>query len=230
VRLDGIARNTASNAEAAGEARSLAQGARAATQAGMAAMDRLSTAMERVRVAAEGTAAIIRDVDEIAFQTNLLALNAAVEAARAGEAGRGFAVVAEEVRGLALRAKEAARRTTALIQDSVQLAAEGAGISAEVRGNLANLVGTVHRVGEQVEAIAGASDQQRRAVAEVATAVGEMERITQGNAATAEESASASEELTGQARELLDLVASFRLDDDAGRDGAPRPALPARAA
>ena len=93
--------------------------------------------MAKIRASAEGTSQIIKDINEIAFQTNLLALNAAVEAARAGEAGRGFAVVAEEVRSLALRSKEAAKKTEALIRESVTQAGEGEGDGKRVTDKLA---------------------------------------------------------------------------------------------
>ena len=168
--------------------------------------------MGKIRRAAEGTAAIIRDINEIAFQTNLLALNAAVEAARAGEAGRGFAVVAEEVRNLALRSKEAAKKTESLINDSVNLAKQGESVSKQVSQNLGEIVTTVTQVTEIIGTIASASVQQSQAIDQVAQAVGEMDRVTQQNAASSEESSSAAEELSGQAQEMAMMVGQFQLD------------------
>ena len=102
-------------------------------------MEQMTGAMAKIRASAEGTSEIIKDINEIAFQTNLLALNAAVEAARAGEAGRGFAVVAEEVRSLALRAKEAASKTEELIRESVKQAGEGELTARHVDGKLGEI-------------------------------------------------------------------------------------------
>jgi len=114
--VDSVAEMTRHAAESAHQANVLADGARAAAAGGVGAVEQMQGAMSKIRASAEGTSQIIKDINDIAFQTNLLALNAAVEAARAGEAGRGFAVVAEEVRSLALRAKEAAQKTEGLIQ------------------------------------------------------------------------------------------------------------------
>src|SRR6185503_18684367 len=150
---------------------------------------------------AERTGAIIESINEIAFQTNLLALNAAVEAARAGDAGRGFAVVAEEVRHLALRSKEAAAKTEALIEDSVKLATGGEVISREVSEKLDQITGSVDRVAGIVSQIAAASDEQARDVAHVNQSVAEMERVMEQAAASSEQSSGAAEELSGQARE-----------------------------
>jgi methyl-accepting chemotaxis protein len=120
--LEEMAGMTKQNADNTQQAKGLAETTRAAANKGASAMGNMLSSMSKIKSAAEGTAAIIKDINEIAFQTNLLALNAAVEAARAGDAGRGFAVVAEEVRNLAGRAKEAAKNTEGLIKESVSFA------------------------------------------------------------------------------------------------------------
>jgi len=186
-------------------------------------VDQMQGAMVRIRASAEGTSQIIRDINDIAFQTNLLALNAAIEAARAGEAGRGVAVVAEEVRSLALRSKEAASKTEALIRESVQQAGEGETTSRHVAGKLSEIVGAVAKVTEVVTEIAGAAQEQARGIDEVHQAVADMDRITMQNAASAEESSSAASELSGQAEELESMVGTFELGEpQARRLAAPR--------
>jgi methyl-accepting chemotaxis protein len=162
------------------------------------------------------------NVSEIAFQTNLLALNAAVEAARAGDAGRGFAVVAEEVRSLALRAKDAATKTEALIRDSVRHAQDGETTAKQVSGKLGEIVGGVEKVTTIIAEFAAASKEQAAAVERVSRAISEMDKVTQQNAASAEESSAAASELSSQASELASLVGGFQLE----RRGAPiAPAL-----
>ncbi len=224
--LEAMATETSKNAQRAHEANALAQDARGATEMGTSAMQEMDDAMDRMRQAAEGTAAIIRDINDIAFQTNLLALNAAVEAARAGEAGRGFAVVAEEVRNLAMRSKEAARKTESLIQQSVDLARQGQDVSRNAGRNLGAIADSISKVSAIVADIAEASATQTGGIREVTRAVSDMERVTQQNAANAEEAAAAVEELSGQARELSGMVAGFRLKGaDAGRAGRSRQPL-----
>jgi methyl-accepting chemotaxis protein len=225
--LETMSSVTSQNAANASQADGLARDAKIASDQGIHAMSGMNEAMQRIRASAEGTAAIIRDINEIAFQTNLLALNAAVEAARAGDAGRGFAVVAEEVRNLAMRSKEAARRTETLIQESVDLARQGENMSRQVNTNLGEIVGSVGKVSAIVSEIATGSTGQARGINEVNRAVSEMEKVTQQNAANAEEAASAVEELSGQTRELAAMVARFELGTDApvvrARTAAPRP-------
>jgi methyl-accepting chemotaxis protein len=177
----------------------------------------MTEAMTKIRASAEGTAAIIRDINEIAFQTNLLALNAAVEAARAGEAGRGFAVVAEEVRNLALRSKEAAKRTETLIGESLSLTEHGEGVTADVSRSLENIVEAVSQVTGIVGEIARASGEQAEGVEQVTKAMSQMDTVTQQAAANSEESSSAAEELAGQAGELASLVSQFELGGDGSR-------------
>jgi methyl-accepting chemotaxis protein len=219
--LEQMSAMTRRNAENAGQANTLAESTKHASESGTSAMVQMTDAMGKIRAAAEGTATIIRDINDIAFQTNLLALNAAVEAARAGEAGRGFAVVAEEVRNLALRSKEAAKKTEVLIKDSVALALRGEGICTQVNENLEEIVASVGKV----SSIATASDEQARGIAQVNTAISQMDQVTQQNAASSEESASAAEELTGQAQELSSLVQQYQLRNEGG--GARRAARPA---
>ena len=175
--------------------------------------------MRRIRASSEGTSQIIRDINEIAFQTNLLALNAAVEAARAGDAGRGFAVVAEEVRSLALRAKDAAQRTEGLIRESVKEANEGELTARAVAGKLGELVVGIGKVTDIVSQISTAAKAQSQSIEQVTHSVSEMEKVTQQNAASAEESSSASSELNGQAEELAAMVGSFRINGRGGNAG-----------
>ena len=154
-------------------------------------MNPTTCSMNRIRGAAEGTAAIIRDINDIAFQTNLLALNAAVEAARAGEAGRGFAVVAEEVRNLALRSKEAAKKTETLIGESLQLTEQGEAISGRVSGTLGDIVTAVGKVSSIVASIAHASQEQAEGIEQSTRAMSQMDQATQQAAANSEEASSA---------------------------------------
>ncbi len=210
--LEEMASMTKQNADNALQANSMVQTTHKAAEEGGVSMKQMIEAMGQIKSAAEGTAAIIRDINEIAFQTNLLALNAAVEAARAGEAGRGFAVVAEEVRNLALRSKEAAAKTEALINQSVSLAGSGEGISHEVDAKLAEIVASVGKVTEIVGEIATASQEQSRGIEQVNSAVAQMDQVTQQNAANSEESSSAAQELSSQAAELQNLVGQFALN------------------
>jgi len=213
--LEEMAAMTKQNADNAQQANGLAQTAKTSADGGSQSMGEMMTAMGQIRQASEGTAQIIRDINEIAFQTNLLALNAAVEAARAGEAGRGFAVVAEEVRNLALRSKDAAKRTEDLIKQSVRLAGEGENISKEVNAKLTEIVGVVGKVTDIVGEIATASSEQSRGIEQVNKAVAQMDQVTQQNAANSEESSSAAEELSSQSEELAAMVGRFKLGEPA---------------
>lgn len=217
-----MAATTKQTAENARHASGLAAGAREASEAGGAAMGEMTEAMNRIRTAAEGTAAIIRDINDIAFQTNLLALNAAVEAARAGEAGRGFAVVAEEVRNLALRCKEAAKKTENLIGESVELSEQGEALSTRVGGKLDEIVRAVGKVSEIVASIAQASQEQADGIEQSNKAMAQMDQVTQQAAANSEETSSAAEELAGQAQELATLVGRFQLTGNE-RSAQPKP-------
>lgn len=209
--LEEMSSMTKQNAKNAQEANNMAKQAHEAASVGSRSMKDMEAAMTKIKESTEGTAAIIRDINDIAFQTNLLALNAAVEAARAGEAGRGFSVVAEEVRNLALRAKEAAKKTETLIIESVDQTAEGERLTVVVNENFAEIVSSVEKVNAIVEEISSASNEQSKGIDQINYAVSEMDKVTQQNAANSEEAASSSEELSSQAQELAALVAQFQI-------------------
>jgi methyl-accepting chemotaxis protein len=224
-RLDAMAAETRRAAGSAASANQLAQAANGSALAGTAAMEQMRGAMERIRASAEGTSQIIRDINDIAFQTNLLALNAAVEAARAGEAGRGFAVVAEEVRSLALRSKEAASKTEERIRQATKEAEGGVAASGQVNQTLQEISQSIGKVVDIVAEIVEGAKAQELGFREVTASIGEMEKVTQQNAASAQESSAVAAELAGQVDELAKVVGSFHLE--AGEaERRPRPALP----
>ncbi|HEX7622064.1 MAG TPA: methyl-accepting chemotaxis protein, partial [Anaeromyxobacteraceae bacterium] len=210
--LEAMSSVTQQSADNAQQANGLAQTARSAATDGAAAMEQLSGAMTKIRASAEGTSQIIKDINEIAFQTNLLALNAAVEAARAGEAGRGFAVVAEEVRSLALRSKEAANRTEALIRQSVQQAGEGATTAASVSAKLREIVTSITKVTSIVAELSASAKEQAAGIEQVTRAVTDIGTVTPQNAAASEESSSAAQELSGHSELLAAMVGRFQIE------------------
>ncbi|MBN9520599.1 hypothetical protein J0H58_19110, partial [bacterium] len=185
-------------------------------------------AMGEINHASKKIADIITTIDEIAFQTNLLALNAAVEAARAGEQGRGFAVVAAEVRNLAQRSATAAKEIKALIQDSVRKVEAGTDLVNRSGHTLDEIVTSVKRVTDIVTEIAAASREQSTGIDQVNKAVAQMDAVTQRNAGQTEEMSATAQTLTDQAAQLRDLVARFKLSDDARPTAPPaRTAKPA---
>ncbi len=204
--LEEMTSMTKQNADNAAQAKSLAGESDTSARKGVQAMERMSKAIDDIKRSSDETAKIIKTIDEIAFQTNLLALNAAVEAARAGDAGKGFAVVAEEVRNLAQRSAEAARKTAAMIEESVKNASNGVQISQEVGEALHEIGATALRVNSLVSEIAMASNEQAQGIGQVSQAVAQMDTVTQQSAANTEESAAAAEELSAQAEEMSRMV------------------------
>ena len=162
--------------------------------------------MSQIQKASEETQKMVKTIDEIAFQTNLLALNAAVEAARAGEAGAGFAVVADEVRNLAMRAAESARNTAALIEGTVKKVKGGAALMTETRESFSRVLQSAGKVADLLAEIAAASREQSQGVDQINKAVGDMDKVTQQNAAHAEETAAAAVELSSQASQIQEMV------------------------
>lgn len=169
-------------------------------------MAELTKSIKEISSASEETAKIIKTIDEIAFQTNLLALNAAVEAARAGEAGAGFATVANEVRNLALRAADAAKNTSNLIEGTVKKIKIGSDIVVKTNEAFTEVATRAKKVGDLVEGITAASNEQAQGITQINKAISEMEKVVQRNAAEAEESASASEEMSSQADNLKGYI------------------------
>ena len=182
----------------------------------------LKGAIDQINQASGQTVKIIKTIDEIAFQTNLLALNAAVEAARAGEAGAGFAVVAEEVRNLAQRAAEAAKNTQSLIEGNITNIKKGASLMVDTESAFASVEGIAQKVAHLVAEVAAASKEQSQGIGQVNSAISSMDRITQHNAASAEESAAASEQLAAQSNAMLELIDG--LARMVGGDQGQRPA------
>ncbi len=204
--LEEMSSMTKRNSETTLQAEVMFKEAHHAAEQGNAAMGRMATAIDDIQKSAGETAKIIKVIDEIAFQTNLLALNAAVEAARAGESGKGFAVVAEEVRNLAMRSAQAAKNTAALIEGSVKKAANGVSMAQEVGKTLTSITNSASKVNGLLGEIAAASKEQSTGIAQINVAVREMDKVTQVNAANAEESANASKKLSGQAEEMDRVV------------------------
>lgn len=204
--LEEMSSMTKRNSENAREADAMARATQGSVEHGRAATVRMGEAIGRIKTSSDQTAKIVKTIDEIAFQTNLLALNAAVEAARAGDAGKGFAVVAEEVRSLAQRSAEAAKSTASLIEESQKNAEDGVVVSGEVSEILAKVVGNVQKLSALIGEVSSASQEQSKGIAQIGVAVAEMDKLTQSTASNGEECASASEELSSQARELKEMV------------------------
>jgi methyl-accepting chemotaxis protein len=233
--LEELASMTKRNAESSQKANDLAKQARVAADKGVGDMQAMNTAMEAIKTSSDDIAKIIKTIDEIAFQTNILALNAAVEAARAGEAGMGFAVVAEEVRNLAQRSAQAAKETAAKIEGAISRTAQGVEISGKVAQTLNEIVTKARQVDELAAEVAGASGEQTQGITQINVAVGQMDKVTQSNAASAEESAAAAEELTAQAyamkdsvRELLALITGHEQSGPTRSAAAPQRAKASR--
>jgi methyl-accepting chemotaxis protein len=197
---------TQQNADNAKHANSLMEEAKNVVQRADISMKDLTVSMREITGASEETSKIVKTIDEIAFQTNLLALNAAVEAARAGEAGAGFAVVAEEVRNLAMRAAEAAKSTSVLIEGTVKKIKSGSDLVNRTNEDFMEVAKNSGKVGELIEEISAASTEQAQGIGQVSKAVAEMDKVVQQNAANAEESASAAEEMNAQAENMKGIT------------------------
>ncbi len=200
--LEEMSSMTRQNADNAGQAKGLMMEVRKIVERVDGQMKGMAAAIQEVTVSSEETGKIIKTIDEIAFQTNLLALNAAVEAARAGEAGAGFAVVADEVRNLAMRAAEAAKNTSTLIENTIVTVRRSNELTQRTQEAFSENMAISGKIGNLVDEIAEASREQAQGIGQVNTAVLEMDKAVQEAAANAEESASASEEMSAQAEQM----------------------------
>jgi methyl-accepting chemotaxis protein len=210
-------------AEGARRAASVVAGAKDEAQRSGGVVQQTVAAMGEIEKSSGQIGQIIGVIDEIAFQTNLLALNAGVEAARAGEAGKGFAVVASEVRALAQRSADAAKEIKSLIDASSTHVASGVSLVGETGQALQRIAERVMEIDALVADIAGSSEEQARGLAEVNTAVGEMDQVTQQNAAMVEEATAATHAMKAEMRRLMELMGHFRFGA-----GAPAQASGAR--
>ena len=184
----------------------LAKKTKESAATGNSQMQEMMNSMQEIKKSSDEISKIIKVIDDIAFQTNILSLNAAVEAARAGEAGAGFAVVAEEVRNLAQRSAQAAKDTASIIEKNIQLSQTGVSVAEKVGTALVEINEHATKVNSLIDEINAASNEQAQGINQINVAVGQMEEVTQGNAANAEESASASEELSAQAESMREIV------------------------
>lgn len=173
--------------------------------------------MEAINASSRKIADIIGVIDGIAFQTNILALNAAVEAARAGDQGRGFAVVASEVRSLAGRSAIAAKEIKGLIEASVGNVAQGCKLVEQAGSTMNEIVVNVRRVTDIMGELTASAGEQSSGIDQINQAVGQMDQVTQGNAALVEEAAAAAQSLDSQAKLLVQTVSVFRIDSERGR-------------
>ncbi len=200
---------TRQNAADAGLANTKSSVAADVAQRSKPSIVRMSLAMDAIKNSTDKTTQVVKTISEIAFQTNLLALNAAVEAARAGQAGQGFAVVAEEVRSLAKRCAESARSTTDLIEQVKESTRNGITVAEGVAGMLEEITSSSEEAAALIAKVAAANVQQADGIGQLNRAFEQMNNVTQSNAASAVQTASASAQITAQARELSDLADSL---------------------
>ena len=227
--LEELSAMTQKNTENAQKANELSKQACQAAERGVSDMQAMSAAMDAMKASSNDIANIIKTIDQIAFQTNILALNAAVEAARAGEAGMGFAVVADEVRALAQRSAQAAKETSAKIEGAIRVTGQGVELNAKVAQTLQEIVVRARQVDELAAEVATASREQTQGITQINNAMSQMDKVTQSNAANSEETASAAEELNGQAGAMKAALSDLLglLSGESSSPGHPsQPALP----
>ncbi|KVM59216.1 hypothetical protein WJ58_10490 [Burkholderia ubonensis] len=215
------------NSENARQATTLATNASEVADNGSEVVQRMLVTMTEISASSSKIADITGLIESIAFQTNILALNAAVEAARAGEQGRGFAVVAGEVRSLAQRASSAAKEIKELIQRSVETVRDGSAQAEAVGRTMGDVQQAIRRVADINAEISAASDEQSRGIEQVNIAVGQMDEVTQQNAALVEQASAAAQSLEQQAGQQKRAIAVFKLAD--GGAAAPAAAVKAPA-
>jgi methyl-accepting chemotaxis protein len=206
-----ISAKTKENADRVNNASKLAENIMHNAEKSSCQMEQMITAVNEINQANQNISKVNKAIDEIAFQTNILALNAAVEAARAGNAGKGFAVVADEVRSLAAKSANFAKETGGIISNSMEKSRLGTRIAGETAHSLSEIVEGISESNKIIAEIAHSSDKQAAAINQINEAIGGVTQVVQQNSATAEESAAASEEISGQANRLEKLIGAFTI-------------------
>ncbi|MFP4549715.1 MAG: methyl-accepting chemotaxis protein [Spirochaetales bacterium] len=209
--LDVVAGQARQNAETSEQAHKVAQETVGNSKQGVEKVEHLTKLMEDITAGSAETQKVVKAIDDIAFQINLLALNANVEAARAGKYGKGFAVVAEEVRNLATRSADAVKETTEIVQRSIESIGQGAHATEETVAQFRRIAEQTDRITTMLSEVAAASANQSGAIQEITAGLSQIDQVTQTNSATAEESASAAEELAQLARRLESIMGRFHL-------------------
>lgn len=210
-----ISSNISANADSAGKAKVLADDCMKIVNEGNVKMTDMLHAMEQINETSSQIANIIKTIEDISFQTNILSLNASIEAARAGEAGKGFAVVAGEVGQLAGKTAEAAKNTTALIKTSLTAVENGTVMANETAKMLSKIVSETDDTAKVIDKIAAASQEQADSVKQILVGMDQISTSVQMTSGSSAECAASAEELSGQAKVLLDLVHRFQIADAA---------------
>ncbi len=208
-----VADKTKQNTEKAESAAGLTLNIRQSAENGSRQMEELLRAVEDINEASASINKIMKVIDDISFQTNILALNAAVEAARAGENGKGFSIVADEVRNLAAKSAQAAKESSALISNSISKAEEGARIARVTSESLADIVRGINESADIIHEIASSSVAQNTEIDQINAGIENVNQVVRLNSDTAQQSAAASQQMSGQAQMLNELVSAFRVKD-----------------
>ena len=214
ANMQDISHSIQASTKTAGEAYKLQGEAGIAVLQSNEKMEEMRKAMDDITAKSNEISNIIKTIDDIAFQTNILSLNAAIEAARAGAAGKGFAVVADEVGNLAQKSAKAAQNTGLLIEETIEAVEKGAKITEETAESLSSVSKSTEEVNTLIEKISFASNKDLEGITSLNQGLQQISSVVQANSATAEQSAAASEELTGQANKMNELVERFQLREE----------------
>ena len=214
ANMQDISQSIQASTKTAGDAYKLQGEAGVAVLQSNEKMEEMRKAMDDITAKSNEISKIIKTIDDIAFQTNILSLNAAIEAARAGAAGKGFAVVADEVGNLAQKSAKAAQNTGLLIEETIEAVEKGAKITEETAESLNSVSKSTEEVNTLIEKISAASSKDLEGITSLNQGLQQISSVVQANSATAEQSAAASEELTGQANKMNELVERFRLKEE----------------